>query len=201
MTMKTTFIFTTGLAVGIVGTCISTYFYSKSNQKQLAVVASELPQATAQLLAESMTDKLAARAPIVMAALWKNAAIGTAAKKLYPGLVEDFPLDPPTPYSYRHEAQEQTHMNMMGEVYAESAIETAKEAEQDRLDSEDTENNILVEEAVEGAQRAAKEAIESSKEARSVADEASVIAESISPTLKTQPVPTLKPEVTRVNRQ
>lgn len=198
MTMKATFIFTTGLAIGIAGTCVSTYFYSKSNQKQLAVIASELPQATAQLLAESMTGKLAARAPIVMAALWKNAAIGTAAKKLYPYLVEDFPLDPPHPYPYRHEVQHQMHMNMMGEVYAESAIEVAKEAEQDRIDSEATENNILVEEAVEGAKESAAEAKVSAKTARSAAEEASAIAEGISPISKVPTVPDLNSEVTRV---
>lgn len=90
MTMKTALIFTTGLAVGVVGTCVSVYFYSKSNQNKLAVVVSEIPQDIAFTLAEAMPDKLASKAPIVMAALWKNAAIGSSAKKLYPELAEKF---------------------------------------------------------------------------------------------------------------
>lgn len=177
MTIKTTFIFTTGLAVGIAGTCVSTYFYSKSNQKQLAEIVAELPQETAQILAESMTDKLAARAPIVMAALWKNAAIGTVAEKLYPDLVEGLPLDPPTPYPYGHEDQHQMHMNERGEVYAESAIDTAKEAEQDRVDSETTEKNILVEEAVVGEKESAEESIESSEDDKLYTEEHSEITD------------------------
>jgi hypothetical protein len=88
--MKTALIFTTGLAVGVVGTCVSVYFYSKSNQNKLATVMSEIPQDIAFTLAEAMPEKLASKAPIVMAALWKNAAIGSSAKKLYPELAEKF---------------------------------------------------------------------------------------------------------------
>jgi len=94
MSLKITFTFIIGLTVGVAGTCASGYYYSKSYQKKLAVVATNLDQDIAFSLAEAMPDNLAKRAPIAMAALWKNAAIGTSAKKLYPNLAEDFPHAP-----------------------------------------------------------------------------------------------------------
>lgn len=90
MGFKTTFTFIAGLSVGVAATCASGYYYSKSFQKKLAVVATNLDQSVAFSLAESLPNNLSKRAPIVMSALWKNAAIGSSAKNLYPNLLEDF---------------------------------------------------------------------------------------------------------------
>jgi hypothetical protein len=88
MNFKTSMVLVSGIVIGIGATCTASYFYSKSLQNKLAVVMQDLDQSTATNLAEALPDSLSKRVPIVMASLWKNAAIGTSAKNLYPNLVE-----------------------------------------------------------------------------------------------------------------